>query len=147
MRAIAATDALREYGPAIESAWIGHGQAIAVEHYSIVRDSDFKEAINRTSNLTQTAQCSALQYPVQNLSEVGGFEQNQEEAEDEEFPSIPLESPKDNPLLSQGVTFDGRSWIRTNVGNRQRVYSPSHLAALAFALNVIFSSDCSSEAA
>ncbi|QQE10035.1 site-specific integrase [Planctomycetota bacterium] len=116
MRASAATDVLRKYDPGIESEWIGHGQAIAIEHYNIVRDSDFKEAANRTSNLIHNAQCSALQYPVQNLSEVGGFEQNQKEAKDEEFPSIPLESQKDNPLLSQGVTLDGRSWIRTNVG-------------------------------
>ncbi|WP_432798692.1 tyrosine-type recombinase/integrase [Poriferisphaera sp. WC338] len=113
MRASAATDVLREYGPTLESAWIGHGQAIAIEHYGIVRDSDFVEAVGRVSNLADT---EAVHNPVQSLPLLGRFRGNQEEVEENEFPSIPLESQKDNPLLSQGVTLDGRSWIRTNVG-------------------------------
>ena len=50
-------------------------------------------------------------------------------------------SKKTTPRDCKGCV-SGRSWIRTNVGLRQRVYSPSHLAALAFALILMPAKNC-----
>ena len=46
MRSSRATDVYNEFGPFLESKWIGHSQIVALRHYLQVRDEDFNRAAN-----------------------------------------------------------------------------------------------------
>ncbi|QQE13185.1 site-specific integrase [Planctomycetota bacterium] len=110
MRASRSTEILQQYGPHIESDWIGRGADVALEHYAMTLNEDFAQATSGESSLSEFDEKSALQNPVQNVHLLGGFTGNEEEGENSEFLSIPLESHKNNPLLLQGVASDGPYW-------------------------------------
>jgi integrase len=45
MRASRSTEIDREFGPKVESLWIGHSQKTAYKHYLMVTDDDFAHAV------------------------------------------------------------------------------------------------------
>ncbi len=60
LRSSCATDWVKEYGPHLACAWLGHGLKIAQEHYWQVRDEDFKKAAGEwTTKRTTQAQADS----------------------------------------------------------------------------------------
>jgi hypothetical protein len=50
MRASRSTEIDKEFGPKIESLWIGHTPETAHKHYLMVTENDFTHAVNWESN-------------------------------------------------------------------------------------------------
>ncbi|WP_145073404.1 tyrosine-type recombinase/integrase [Poriferisphaera corsica] len=55
LRASCARDIIREFGAKAESEWLGHGEDVAMEHYDMLTDEEYQQAVSRPAQVIKQA--------------------------------------------------------------------------------------------
>ena len=100
MRASRSTEIYKEYGPKAENRWIGHSDAVALQHYLMVTDDDYaiaagKKAIHAVENRATW----------ENSAGFGGCAESCREKSD--FPTLEKIFPTRFPTVGSGIGWNG----------------------------------------
>ena len=103
-RASRETELKREYPDHVVYSWIGHTEAVALEHYLMVTDADFERAASPRQNPSERPASVPGIYPAQNPAQSGAdLERQEPTGQEKELVSLAFAGDTSSSVPPRGV--------------------------------------------